>query len=230
VLHLKTDLIFKLIPEDDAYNPALDLSNELRGWPEVAEKATELLAQMPENAFLASYHYTMCGQLAYATRHANRQTACLAPRRSAFDYIAPNTPLKGRDALLVTDSRYFRNPSEWATCGGGLHEAAQVSVTRAARVVRRFTLWRCDRYGEKAKAAPEPSVPVTKDESETVEKPDASPALVQPEPPLPTPPVATPVLSDPSTEPEAPSVSPDNDSPVLIPSQPDLASPPVMEL
>jgi undecaprenyl-diphosphatase len=188
-LHIMTDKGFAFLPDGPGYNPKVDISNELVGWNQVGAAAGEILSKMPDNAFIASYHYTMCGQFAFATQSLNRQLACLSPQTDAYDFMDTAQVVEGRDALIVTDNRYDRKPASLYECGGGIRKEKEIIVTRAERNVRTFSLWVCNDYRGMLKEGtpPTPAEP-PKDSPKAGEAPAAeAPAVEVPAPEL-TPP------------------------------------------
>ncbi|RJO70331.1 MAG: hypothetical protein C4523_05615, partial [Myxococcales bacterium] len=103
VLHLRTDLAYSRLP-DAAIQPRLDISNELRGWDQAGEETVKLAGELGPGTFAASYHYTMCGQLAFAVKE-RLPVACLSRRTDAFDFFGEQD-WRGKDAVFVTDNRY----------------------------------------------------------------------------------------------------------------------------
>jgi 4-amino-4-deoxy-L-arabinose transferase-like glycosyltransferase len=140
-VYLLSDLGVRLMPA--AYNARLDLSNELHGWPAVAAAVRE---QRRPDEPVAGCHYTVCSQLAFASRGAF-PVLCPSPRLDQFD-LEPGgdgSDRRGGDLLYVLDERFPFTADQLYRCGA-VDELAPVSVERAGRTVRSFRLQRCRGY------------------------------------------------------------------------------------
>jgi len=142
-LHMSTDVFLRLIPTD-LYRPRYDITNELYGWEEVGLVIRQNLEELGPSAFVASYHYTMCGQLDFALK-GDTELACLSPKTDAFDFFDPPA-IEGRNGIFVTDNRFAMDPKNLILCEGGLAKLRDVSILRGGMIVRRFHLWRCYNY------------------------------------------------------------------------------------
>jgi hypothetical protein len=133
-----------------AYDGRLDLSNELRGGPEVAAAAARALARRDPRArpaLVVGAHYTTCAQLAF-TAGARFDVACPSPRLDQFDFSAggDGSQARGVDLLYVKDDRFPFDAAELYRCLDGVERPSVVEVRRARRVVRRFELQLCRRF------------------------------------------------------------------------------------
>jgi 4-amino-4-deoxy-L-arabinose transferase-like glycosyltransferase len=136
-LYLLSDVGVRLMPA--SYNPRFDLSNELHGWPEVA---AAIRAQRQPDEPVAGCHYTVCSQLAFASRGAFR-VLCPSPRLDQFDLAAAGDGSSYRgDLLYVMDERFPFSARELYRCTS-VDELRAGLVKRADRIVRRFRLQRC---------------------------------------------------------------------------------------
>jgi 4-amino-4-deoxy-L-arabinose transferase-like glycosyltransferase len=139
-IHLGTDWIVRAIPAD-RYRPRVDLANDMVGWPRVAEEVSRFAAAQPAGRplYTAAAHYTLCGQLAFATRDRPK-VVCPSPRRDAFDLIpGRSAPPPGADLLFLSDDRFTAPPSWPAPC----EPPRWIEATKGGRVVRRFALTLC---------------------------------------------------------------------------------------
>jgi len=153
-LHVLTDLGVRLMPA--SYQPRYDLSNELRGWPAVADAvAASLRPTGGELAVLASSggsakrelvagcHYTTCAQLTFAARR-RFEVVCPSPRVDQFD-LEPGgdgSARVGVDLLYVLDERFPFDADLLYQCRR-VERLREVAIHRAGRLVRRFLLERC---------------------------------------------------------------------------------------
>ncbi|HEY1695485.1 MAG TPA: glycosyltransferase family 39 protein [Polyangiaceae bacterium] len=122
----------------------LDISNELYGWPAVAdavrhEAAAETATSGPEPPTLAVVgpHWVVCAQLEAALRGA-LPVGCDTPVPDDFDTWLPRRRWERDDLLLwVDDGRFADAPRPAAFVP---LRARTVDVRRAGRVVRTFTI------------------------------------------------------------------------------------------
>ncbi len=154
VAHLLSAFPSSLLP-DEWYDAKYDLANELIGWDRVDQAIGEISSKHTEPLFVASYHYTMCGQLSFALRGRALPVYCLSERTDAFDFFEQPSPV-GQDGLIVTDNRYNTDPSSLYSCGGGLTKLREIPIQRGERQVRLFTLWQCTNYQGLGSTSPEP--------------------------------------------------------------------------
>jgi 4-amino-4-deoxy-L-arabinose transferase-like glycosyltransferase len=139
-VHLLTPLFVPLVPERDRPR---DLMTETTGWPEVGRRAEEIARRL-DRPFLLHYHYTKCGQLAFAVRN-RLPVVCLNDRLDQFDFWQNEAALVGRDALYVTDSVYARRPEEvWRF--DRCEAEPPLEIRRGGYLLRRFSFWRCYGY------------------------------------------------------------------------------------
>jgi len=145
-LHVLTDLGVRAMPS--AYVARYDLSNELRGWPAVAEAVAAALrrgsaARPGRTVLVAGCHYTSCAQLRFAA--AGRfPVVCPSPRLDQFDLAGDGdgSRRRGVDLLYVEDERFPYPAATLYRCAGIVAEDA-VEIRRAGRRVRRFALQWC---------------------------------------------------------------------------------------
>jgi hypothetical protein len=140
-LHLLTDLGVRLMPA--SYLPALDLSNELHGWPQVA---AVVQARRRGTEPVAGCHYTVCSQLAFASQGAFR-VICPSPRLDQFDFApgGDGSSFRGGDLIYVLDPR-FPFPAQQLYRCRRVQELDTVRVLRGGRLVRAFRLQRCEAF------------------------------------------------------------------------------------
>lgn len=190
LVHTATDLGFTFIPED-GYEPGLDITNELYGWDELSAVIGEELEKAGSaDPIVASYHYTLCGQLAFAMKERAR-VICLSRRTDAFDFLTDKGGPAGKDMLFLTDNRYDDPPESRIYCRGGLEKIRELDIRRGGIIVRRFHLWRCEDFAFQLKDGQEPPK-----------------AIIEPEPPPPK------ILAPPEVEaePQKPAESKDDEA------------------
>jgi 4-amino-4-deoxy-L-arabinose transferase-like glycosyltransferase len=153
-VHVLTDLGVRLMP--DSYEPRYDLANELVGWPAVANAVDSRLRASSRRAVAGGCHYTVCSQLAFASR-GRFTVVCPSPRVSQFDFFTlpralaaqagdgqtgDGQRLRGIDLLYVKDERFAFDADVLYRCRR-VERVAAVKIRRGGRIVRRFELQRC---------------------------------------------------------------------------------------
>jgi 4-amino-4-deoxy-L-arabinose transferase-like glycosyltransferase len=142
-VHLLSDVGVRMMPA--SYVPRYDLSNELVGWSQVADRVSLRAARRPDLR-VAGCHYTVCSQLAFAS-HGRFVVVCPSPRVDQFDFFAGGDGSRaGGDLLYVWDERFAFGASKLYRCGA-VRTLERVQVRRAGRVVRRFELQLCQGFG-----------------------------------------------------------------------------------
>ena len=121
----------------DLYEPRWDLSNELRGWPEVAETVRAI--DRDGEAVVAA-HYTQCAQLSFAlSRPGDPPVRCASPEIDDFDLWNGPFELEREGALFVTDDRFSHDPAEIFP-GAVVGPPLTLEIRRGGRAVRRFSM------------------------------------------------------------------------------------------
>ncbi len=96
------------------WDPKFDPTNDLYGWPELAEHLEKIRQDREANGtgrpYLASSRYQLVSQLAFATKETVYR---LSPTRDHYTYL--QTPeviesLRDKPMLFVSDNRYERDP------------------------------------------------------------------------------------------------------------------------
>ncbi|MEO1272974.1 MAG: glycosyltransferase family 39 protein [Myxococcota bacterium] len=144
-LHVMTPWGVALIPAEH-YTPRYDLSNDLWGWDQVAERAQRML-QAGDIDRVAGYHYTVCGQLV-AGLDDLASVVCISRRRDAFDALLggrAGTGRPGERLLYVRDNRYDELGPQRLRCDTWGKEE-RIVVMRGARVGHTFGLRVCDGF------------------------------------------------------------------------------------
>ena len=142
-LHVMTDLGLRMMPRR-GYQPRFDLSNELRGWPRVADElARQLRARPGGGVLVAGCHYTTCAQLSFAAR-GRFQVICPSPRLDQFDFFpgGDGAHHRGVDLIYLRDERFPFDARQMYRCRQA-RPLSTVLIRRAGRVVRRFELQLC---------------------------------------------------------------------------------------
>lgn len=124
-----------------SYDPRLDLTNELYGWPQVvAAVRDEALAEWtpmtrPGDVVVVGPHWVICAQLEAALRGA-LPVGCDTPIPDDFDRWYPRSRWRAADTIVwVTDRRFGPPPTFTSHV---VLRSLQVSIERAGRIVRVF--------------------------------------------------------------------------------------------
>jgi hypothetical protein len=139
VLHVavRSPLLPVLLPEG-AYEPRYDLTNELRGWPEVAAAVRAL---EPAGRPVTAGFYTQCAQLAFAlSRPGDPEVRCTSAAVDDFDIWHGPFVLPPGGAWFVDDNRFDHDPEALVPGTLALPPERAVDIRRGGRVVRRFTI------------------------------------------------------------------------------------------
>ena len=148
-LHLLTDLGLRLMPP--SYNARYDLSNELRGWPRVADEVWRQASAGEERrqprVIVAGCHYTTCSQLRFASG-GRFQVICPSPRVDQFDFFegGDGANLRDVDLLYLRDERFPWDAAQLFRCAT-VRPLSEVKIRRAGRTVRQFSLQLCRGFG-----------------------------------------------------------------------------------
>ena len=126
----------------DAYDPRLDIANELRGWPAavaaVREEAASIApAASPARGEIAvvAPHWVMCAQLDAALR-GSLPVGCDTPIRDDYDGWLPRARWRRADFIVwVTDDRFPAAPTPSAYA---VVSTRDVGILRGGRTVRVF--------------------------------------------------------------------------------------------
>ncbi|MBH23605.1 MAG: hypothetical protein CMH57_03880 [Myxococcales bacterium] len=151
--HVMTPLGLNVIPKE-RYVPRYDLSNDLYGWGEVAERSRRALDDGSVDR-VVGYHYTVCGQLA-AGLGGLESVWCASRRRDAFDALLGGRAGRGEVGerlLYVRDNRYDEQGPARLVCDAWGDEERLV-VTRGGRVSHWYGLRRCDGFRGLTPGAP----------------------------------------------------------------------------
>jgi len=123
-----------------SYEARLDLSNELRGWPQVVEAVraeAQLPGTEPGDVVVVGPHWVICAQLEAALR-GSVPVGCDTPVADDFDVWLPRP--RWRDAefvVWVSDERFGPPPAVPTYVE---LRSRHVTILRDGRAVRRFTL------------------------------------------------------------------------------------------
>jgi Dolichyl-phosphate-mannose-protein mannosyltransferase len=122
-----------------SYDARLDLSNELRGWPEVVDAVREI-ARMPGaepgDVVVAGPHWVICAQLEAALRDELR-VGCDTPVPDDFDTWWPRTRWRSAEYVLWVSDARFGPPALPTHVPLGSRD---VRIVRDGRTVRVFTI------------------------------------------------------------------------------------------
>ena len=151
-VHILADIAVRLMPA--SYNARYDLSNELRGWDLVAERVSHHTG----TGLVVGCHYTTCAQLAFAARGRYR-VACPSPRVDQFDFFPGGDGTHHKwtdDFIYVRDERFPWDAAQLYDCAVS-GEVSAVTLVRAGRVARRFSIQTCEGFrGLRIKRWPPP--------------------------------------------------------------------------
>jgi len=144
LVHLLTPLGLYVLKNFE-YNPRFDLANELMGWPRVAAQVEQIIGPQ-EEVPLASYHYTICSQLWFASARG-RPVYCLNNRLDQFDFFSlGDLPALKRDKILfIHDNRYNKKPQEIFRAKNIQH-IKELTIERVGIKVRRFNFYFIEGY------------------------------------------------------------------------------------
>ncbi len=120
-------------------DPKYDITNELFGWDIVGENIDYIVQTegiRTEDVLVASNHYTMSGQLMFATR-AKYDVVCRGKRCNQFSLNDLQDESKYRLFIFVTDNRFSEIPKFYRD------EAIQqkIKIYRGVKVIREFYLY-----------------------------------------------------------------------------------------
>lgn len=140
-LHVLTDLGVRLAAGAPWYQARYDLSNELRGWDQVARAVESALPEGP--VMVGGCHYTSCAQLAFAAR-GRFQVRCPSPRIDQFDFFpgGDGSSPRGLDLLYVRDERFPFDAHQLYRCRV-VEPLRRVVLRRGGVAMRRFDLQLC---------------------------------------------------------------------------------------
>jgi hypothetical protein len=126
-----------------AYDPKVDIANELTGWTDATQAATELAdevaLEVPDaEVFFVAPTWMQCAQLQAGM--PSRKVGCATDVASDFDGWTPPAAWKKADVIVfVTDNRFEVDPAKVIPT----HEVGRterISVFRAGRIVRTFRI------------------------------------------------------------------------------------------
>jgi hypothetical protein len=132
-----------LVPKS-AYDPRVDIANELYGWREATRLVKEMAAPQetpgePGSVVIVGPHWVICAQL-HAGLGAAFRVGCMSPVRDDFDDWNPRAGWQRADiVLLVTDNRFPVEPL-------GLFpdrvvtDQRRLTIFRGGRIARTFTV------------------------------------------------------------------------------------------
>lgn len=126
-----------------SYDPRLDLTNELYGWPRVVTAVRdEALAEWtpatrPGDIVVVGPHWVVCAQLDAALGGAI-PVGCDTPIRDDFDDWYPRTRWRDADTIVWVSDRRFGPPPELPSYVP--LRSREVPIARAGRVVRVFEI------------------------------------------------------------------------------------------
>ncbi len=130
--------LLELVPKTAAYEPRYDLANELYGWPRALEGVREALGE--SDTVVVAPHWTLCAQL-HAGLGPGTKVGCATPVRDDFDDWLPRDQWKKASRVLyVTDNRFESETSDKVFPGYASVAERRVTVYRAGRRIRTFTL------------------------------------------------------------------------------------------
>ena len=128
-----------------AWNPRWDVTNDLYGWPEAGLKAQALFEDLRQEmeltggqVFLAAHRYQLAAPLSF---YSKEPSWSLSKGKDQYDFFK-HKDFTGRAALVVADSRYYKDPKElkvFKNC----QALESLKVYRAGFLSREFYFWKC---------------------------------------------------------------------------------------
>ncbi|MGC8926547.1 MAG: ArnT family glycosyltransferase [Myxococcota bacterium] len=137
LIHLFTPIFTEGILKNQ--RPEYDITNELFGWEEVRlniEEIAKIENVRDDDVLLLSNHYTMAGQLTFAT-HKRYSAACRGKRCNQFTIDDIKDEDRFKLIIFVTDNRYSDIPRKYRD--GAIQQ--KLKIYRGGRVVREFYLY-----------------------------------------------------------------------------------------
>ncbi|HUW23951.1 MAG TPA: glycosyltransferase family 39 protein [bacterium] len=123
--------------------PKQDITNDLYGWDKVSQAIDEMDKELPKPDFLLTDRYQNGAHLSFATR---KEAYTFSPhRRSQFDFWQDVEELKGKDAIYVTHSRYFKDPNDIYRFQK-IELVKEVTLVRGGKEMRTFYLYYCENF------------------------------------------------------------------------------------
>ena len=132
-----------------SYDATLDISNELYGWPQAIEAVKEAIApeQNPHDPVtVVGPHWVVCAQL-QAALGRDTPVGCAGDARSDFDDWLPRATWQRADRILFVTDKRFPTDVEKLFPQHARTSQSHVSILRAGRIVRVFTLTLIERRG-----------------------------------------------------------------------------------
>ncbi|MFB0525855.1 MAG: hypothetical protein ACETVO_00080, partial [bacterium] len=123
--------------------PKQDITNDLYGWDKVSEEIEAIEKESGKDFFLLTDRYQIGAHLSFATR---KEVYTFRPRRrSQFDFWQDMEELKGKDAIYVTHSRYFKDPNDIYRFQR-IKLLKEVKLVRGGKEMRTFYLYYCHNF------------------------------------------------------------------------------------
>jgi hypothetical protein len=123
--------------------PKQDITNDLYGWDKVSQAIDGIEKELPKPVFLLTDRYQNGAHLSFATR---KEVYTFRPRRlSQFDFWQDIEELKGRNAIYITHSRYFKDPNDIYRFQK-IELVKEVMLVRGGREMRTFYLYYCQNF------------------------------------------------------------------------------------
>jgi hypothetical protein len=125
-----------------SYDARLDISNELRGWPEAVAavrqeaQAAAPIVDPPGNLVVVGPHWVVCAQLEAGLR-GSLPVGCDGPVRDDFDAWFPRPGWRLADVLVWVSDERFGDP---ALPDHRVFRTRRVRILRDGRTVRVFTI------------------------------------------------------------------------------------------
>ncbi len=125
-----------------SYDATLDISNELYGWPQAIEAVKEEVAperNPHDKVTVVGPHWVVCAQL-QAGLGRDTPVGCAGDARSDFDDWLPRKSWQSADRILFVTDKRFPTDVEKLFPNHARTSQSHVSILRAGRIVRVFTL------------------------------------------------------------------------------------------
>jgi hypothetical protein len=135
----------------EPFKPEFDITNELHGWDQIAEKVEAVRRAMPrpEKTFVFCHRFYTTSQLAVHL-HPDTVATTLGPRLDQYRLWFSPSEHTGWDALYIAEDRFGTEPARYLPLfQQGETTSIPFTVTRNRLVAREIEIYRC--YGFKGK-------------------------------------------------------------------------------
>ena len=125
----------------------IDISNDLYGWTELAEKINEIYNEYPaeKKPFLFTHKSYLASQIYFYV--PDKRVYCLSGKIDAYDLWQRNlNNLKGKDALFITSNIFDFDHPESVYPFEKFEETIEVPIYKNNKVVKKFWITKCSNF------------------------------------------------------------------------------------